>query len=369
MKVLITGAKGFIGMNLMVTLQEIKGIEVLQYDIDTDPTLLKTYAKDCDFVFHLAGVNRPVNLQELVKGNFDFTATLLNALKSQGNTCPVLITSSVQAALNNPYGQSKKAAEELMYAYGKETGAKVLVYRLPNVFGKWCRPNYNSVVATFCNNIALGLPIDIHNPENVINLVYIEDVVGELVKAMDGKETKQEDFCVVPVMYSVKIGYIADLLYSFKTSRHNLSLPDMSDGFIKKLYSVYLSYLSEDALTYPLDIKTDNRGSFVEVFRTADRGQVSVNTLKPGMKKGNHWHHTKNEKFLVVSGRGVVRLRKIGYHKVTEYQVSGERLEVLEIPSGYVHNMENLGDVDMVTVIWANECFDLEAPDTYYQEV
>lgn len=369
MRVLITGAKGFIGKNLIVTLDVIGGVEILQYDIDTDLSILNEYTKICDFVFHLAGVNRPDNPEEFMKGNFGFTATLLKDLKSHGNNCPVLITSSVQAVLNNPYSQSKKAVEELAFSYGRETCAKMLVYRLPNVFGKWCRPNYNSAVATFCNNIARDLPITVNDPDAVITLAYIDDVVEELLKAMNGKETRDGDFCIVPLVYPVKISNIVDLIYSFRASRQELTVPDMSNAFVGKLYSAYLSYLPEGRFSYPLKMSTDSRGSFTEFIRTPDRGQVSVNILKPGITKGNHWHHTKNEKFLVVSGKGIIRFRKVGSDKVIEYHVSGDRLEVVDIPAGYIHNIENLCDTDMVTMIWANECFCPERLDTYYLEV
>jgi UDP-2-acetamido-2,6-beta-L-arabino-hexul-4-ose reductase len=365
MKILITGAKGFVGKNLIVTLERLEDLEIYQFDIDTDPALLDTYTKDCEFVFHLAGVNRPQNVEEFMEGNFGFTSELLNSLKNNHNTCPILITSSIQAVLDNPYGQSKRAGEDLMFSYGKETGAKVLVYRLPNVFGKWCRPNYNSAVATFCHNIAHDLPIKVNDPNVVMNLVYIDDVVEELIRALNGKETRKGDFCIVPIVHTIKLGEIVDLIYSFKNSRSELSIPNMADAFTKKLYATYLSYLPEDQFSYPLKMNVDNRGSFTEMIRTPERGQISVNISKPGITKGNHWHHTKNEKFLVVSGRGIIRFRKVGSDNVIEYHVSGEKLEVVDIPTGYTHNIENLGDSDMITIMWANECFDPEKPDTY----
>ena len=369
MKVLVTGAKGFVGKNLIVTLEEIEGIEIYQHDIETDPGLLDTYTKDCEFVFHMAGVNRPQDEEEFKTGNSGFTSRLIDSLKRNNNNCPVLITSSTQAELDNPYGKSKKEAEDLIFAHGNETGAKVLVYRLPNVFGKWCRPDYNSAIATFCHNIAHDLPIKINDPNVMMNLVYIDDVVEELLRAMEGNETREGDFCKVPVVHTIKLGEIVEHIYSFKNSRSDLSIPDMADGFTRKLYAAYLSYLPEDQFSYPLKMNVDNRGSFTEFIRTPERGQVSVNISKPGITKGNHWHHTKNEKFLVVSGHGVIRFRKVGADEIIEYRVSGDKLEVVDIPPGYTHNIENLGENDMVTVMWANEPFDPEKPDTYYLEV
>lgn len=369
MKVLVTGAKGFVGQNLIATLEGLEGIEIYQYDIDTAPGLLDTYTKDCEFVFHLAGVNRPQNEEEFKTGNSGFTSRLIDSLQGNNNNCPILITSSTQAELDNPYGKSKKEAEDLIFAYGKETGAKVLVYRLPNVFGKWCRPNYNSAVATFCFNIAHDLPIKVNDPDVVMNLVYIDDAVDELLRAMEGNESREEDFCKVPVVHIIKLGEIVEIINSFKNGRRDLSIPDMADDFTKKLYAAYLSYLPEDQFSYPLKMNVDNRGSFTEFIRTPERGQVSVNISKPGITKGNHWHHTKNEKFLVVSGQGAIRFRKVGTDEIIEYHVSGDKLEVVDIPPGYTHNIENLGETDMVTIMWANEPFDPENPDTYYLEV
>lgn len=369
MKILVSGAKGFIGKNLITTLERLEGIYVYQYDIDTNKLLLDTYTKDSEFVFHLAGVNRPQNAEEFMEGNFGFTSELLDSLKKNNNKCPVLITSSTQAVLENPYGKSKKAGEDLIFSYSQETNTKVLVYRLPNVFGKWCRPNYNSCVATFCNNIARDLPIKVNDPDVIMNLVYIDDVVEELIKALNGNETRLGNFCVMPEVYIKKLGEIVDLLYSFKNSRVDLSIPNMIDDFTKKLYATYLSYLPEDQFSYLLNMNVDNRGSFTEVIRTHEQGQISVNISKPGITKGNHWHHTKNEKFLVVSGTGAIRFRKIDSNNIIEYFVSGETLQVIDIPTGYTHNLENLGDSDMVTIMWANECFDPDKPDTYYLEV
>lgn len=380
MNVLITGAKGFIGKNLEAALENIKNglnksevinpdINIFEYDLDTDTSLLDTYCGDCDFVFHLAGVNRPENQSEFMEGNFGFTFTLLDTLKKHNNKAPVMISSTTQAALDNPYGRSKKAGEDLIFEYSKNTGAPVFVYRFPNVFGKWCRPNYNSAVATFCNNIARGLPIKVNDHNAVLNLVYIDDVVKELIRALAGKENRNGDFCEVPVVYTVKLGEIVNLLYSFKAGRDDLSIPDLSDDFVKKLHATYLSYLPEDKFSYPLKMNCDARGSFTEMIRTPDRGQFSVNISKPGIIKGNHWHNTKNEKFFVVSGKGVIRFRKYGEDNVYEYYVSGDKLEVVDIPSGYTHNIENLGDTDMVTIMWCNECFKPSEPDTYFSEV
>ena len=369
LKILVTGSKGFIGKNLIAELRNQGYTDIYCFDRNTDEKLLDEYAKDCDFIFHLAGVNRPENEKEFMEGNFEFTSKLLDLLKEHNNTCPIMISSSIQAQLDNPYGKSKKAGEDLLFAYGQETGAKVLVYRFPNVFGKWCRPNYNSVIATFCHNIARDLPIKVNNREAVLNLVYIDDVVEELINALEGRETKNGAFCTVPVVHTITLGKIADLIYSFKQSREERSIPDMSDSFTKKLYSTYLSYLPEDQFSYDLKMNMDARGSFTEFIRTPDRGQVSVNISKPGITKGNHWHHTKNEKFLVVSGKGVIRFRRIDSDEVIEYFVSGDKLEVVDIPTGYTHNIENLGDTDMVTIMWANEPFDPDKPDTYFLEV
>ena len=383
MKILVTGARGFVGRNLVSQLRNIRDgklknhalsgteLELFEYDVDPDPALLDDYCREADFVFNLAGVNRPKDQSEFMKGNFGFASTLLDTLKMHGNICPVMISSSTQAALDNPYGESKRAGEELMFGYARETGAKVLVYRFPNVFGKWCRPNYNSAVATFCHNIAHGLPIQVNDPNVVMHLVYIDDVVEELIGALNGLEHRQGDYCEVPVVHTVTLGRIVELLYSFKESRNTLGVPDLGDAFTKKLYSTYLSYLPEDAFGYPLKMNVDARGSFTEIIRTPDRGQFSVNISKPRIAKGNHWHHTKNEKFLVVSGKGVIRFRDMNDPdgKVLEYFVSGDKLEVIDIPTGYTHNIENLGDTDMVTFMWCNECFDPERPDTYYEEV
>ena len=371
MKVLVTGAHGFIGKNLIAELDRMEGVEVCPFDIDTPAEMLEIYGADCDFVFNLAGVNRPQNVEEFMEGNFGFATTLVETLKKHGNTCPIMNASSIQAALDNPYGQSKKAGEDMLLAYGKEVGANIYVYRFPNVFGKWCRPNYNSAVATFCNNIANDLPIQVNDRNTLLHLVYIDDVVAELLEAMKGQpHVDEQGYCYVPTVHDVTLGEIVDLLYSFKESRKNLMIPDMTENsFSKKLYSTYLSYLPKDGFSYPLKMNVDARGSFTEVVKSADRGQVSINISKPGITKGNHWHHTKNEKFLVVSGRGVIRFRKIGEEEIIEYHVSGEKLEVVDIPTGYTHSIVNEGDTDMVTLMWCNECFNPDKPDTMYVPV
>jgi len=389
MNILVTGAKGFIGKNLIETLHNIRagkdksfGIDtdltVFEYDIDTDPALLDLYCKNADFVFHLAGVNRPKDPKEFMEGNFGFTSVLLDTLRKYENKCPIMISSSIQAKLNNPYGESKKAGEDLMFTYGKDTGAPVYVYRFPNVFGKWCRPNYNSAVATFCHNIAHGLPITVNDPSVNMTLVYIDDIVTELISALKGYPSRNEDgFCFIPVEHKITLGEIVGLLYSFKESRVTKQVPDMTaGGFVKKLYSTYLSYLPENDFSYPLKMNIDERGSFTEILRTPERGQFSVNISKPGITKGEHWHHTKNEKFLVVSGKGLIQFRKVGKDPVTgenypviEYHVSGDKMEVVDIPTGYTHNIINEGDTDLVTFMWCNECFDQEKPDTYFLKV
>lgn len=369
MKILVTGAKGFVGKNLISELKNKGYTDIFEFDIDTNPTLLGDYAERCDFVFHLAGVNRPKDEKKFMEGNFGFTSVLLAELKKHGNKAPILITSSIQAALDNPYGRSKKAGEDLLFAYGKETDAPVFVYRMPNVFGKWCRPNYNSAVATFCNNIANDLPIQVNDPNVDMHLVYIDDVVAEFINALEGKANQKGEFCAVPVVHEVKLGHIADLLHSFRESRTNLTVPNLNDEFEKDLYSTYLSYLPTDRFSYPLKMNVDNRGSFTEIIRTVDRGQFSVNISKPGITKGNHWHHTKNEKFLVVSGQGLIQFRKIDSDEIIEYHVSGDKLEVVDIPVGYTHNIINVGQTDMVTFMWANEAFNPEKPDTYFLPV
>lgn len=369
MKILITGAKGFIGKNLIAGLKNRGYGDIFEYDKDTDINLLDQYCKEAEFVFHLAGVNRPKEESEFMTGNFGFTSILLDKLKLYNNICPVMISSSIQAELDNNYGKSKRAGELLLHQYGMETGVKTLIYRLPNVFGKWCRPNYNSVVATFCYNISRDIPIKLNDPDSIMNLVYIDDVVNEFINALEGKENRNGEFCEIPIVHTVELGRIANLIYSFKQIRSQRSIPDISDLFTKQLYSTYLSYLPEDDFSYKLTMNTDERGSFTEFIKTPDRGQVSINVIKPGVIKGNHWHNTKNEKFLVVSGRGVIRFRKIVSEEVLEYFVNGDSMEVVDIPVGYTHHIQNLGNTDMITVMWANESFDVNNPDTYPLEV
>lgn len=371
MKVLVTGAKGFIGQNLIVELEKREDIEVLTFDIDTPSELLEDYCRDCEFVYNLAGVNRPEHVEEFMEGNFGFATTLVETLKKYHNTCPVMDSSSIQAALDNPYGRSKKAGEDMLLAYGREAGVKIYVYRFPNVFGKWCRPNYNSAVATFCHNIANGLPIRVNDRSTMMHLVYIDDVVEELLQALDGHpHMDPEGYCFVPTVHEATLGEIADLLYSFQESRQNLMLPDMTEGSLaKKLYSTYLSYLPKDGFSYPLNMHQDARGSFTEIFKSADRGQVSINISRPGITKGGHWHHTKNEKFVVVSGKGLIRFRRHGDDEIIEYHVSGDKLEVVDIPVGYTHSIVNEGDTDLVTLMWCNECYDPDRPDTMAEAV
>ena len=383
MNILVTGAKGFVGKNLCAQLRniaegkarwyDVAGVEivVMEYDVDSTEAELDEYCAKADFVFNLAGVNRPQDPKEFMEGNFGFASKLLDALKRHNNTCPVMISSSTQAALDNPYGESKRAGEELIFGYGEETGARVLVYRFPNLFGKWCRPNYNSAVATFCNNIANGLPIQVNDPSVMMRLVYIDDLVDEMMAALAGKETREGRYCRVPVEHEIRLGEIVDILYSFRESRTNLEVPNVGDAITKKLYSTYLSYLPAEEFSYPLKMNIDDRGSFTEMLRSASCGQVSVNISKPGITKGEHWHNTKTEKFCVVSGRGVIRFRdeREPNSPVIEKFVSGDKIEVVDIPTGYTHNIENLGDTDMVTIMWCNECFDPMHPETYFDKV
>ncbi|MDD2580820.1 MAG: capsular polysaccharide biosynthesis protein CapF [Desulfuromonadaceae bacterium] len=367
--VLITGSNGFVGRNLTASLAQRKDVKITGFDVDDDQATLSTLVAEADFIFHLAGVNRPQNVEEFTSGNTGLTQTIASLLQSQGKTTPLLISSSTQAAQDNPYGISKRAAENAVFAYGRQSGAMVYVYRLPNVFGKWCRPNYNSAVATFCNNIATDLPIQINDPNVTMNLVYIDDVVNSFIAALDGRAAVQDDFCQVQPVHTIKLGEIATLIRSFKASREDRSIPDMADPFTKKLYSTYLSYLPVDHFSYPLLMNVNERGSFTEFIKTPDRGQVSVNISKPNITKGDHWHHTKNEKFLVVSGQGMIRFRKVGGEEIIEYQVSGEKLEVVDIPTGYTHNISNTGESDLVTVMWCNELFDPDKPDTFFESV
>lgn len=383
MNILVTGAKGFIGRNLIATLHNIADgkdrsfgmdtdLTVFEYDIDTDPELLDGYCKNAEFVFNLAGVNRPQDPKEFMEGNFGFASTLLDTLKKYDNKCPIMISSSIQAALNNPYGESKKAGEDLMFAYGKETGAPVYVYRFPNVFGKWCRPNYNSAVATFCNNIANDLPITVNDPSVMMTLVYIDDVVAEIIAALNGKANLKEDgYCYVPVEHKITLGEIVELIYTFAKQPQGLVVPEIPDNsFAKKLYSTYLSYLPKEKVAFPLKMNVDDRGSFTELLKTEKCGQVSVNISKPGITKGQHWHHTKWEFFIVVSGRGLIQQRKVGTDEVLNFEVSGDKIEAVHMLPGYTHNIINLSDTeDLVTVMWANEQFNPEKPDTFFEIV
>ena len=422
MKVLVTGAKGFVGRNLCLTLEQMPDIEVLKYDLGDEPKL-DAYIAECDFVMHLAGVNRPKDPAEFQAGNAVFTEDILEKLAARDNPPPVLLSSSIQAALDNDYGKSKKAAEDAVMAYGEKTGAPVYVYRLANVFGKWCRPNYNSAVATWVYNIARDLPIMVRDPEATVMLVYIDDVVrsfvgkvescklgvvsckldegsgvrvsgsgqdcGDVLTQRSGEAEKQRgDMVSAPLplchsalknntilsvspFYTKTLGEIVDLIRSFHDEPNTLMVPDQMDGFTKKLYSTYLAALPEDKFSYPLAMHCDNRGSFTEALHSAERGQVSVNVSKPGIAKGQHWHHTKHEKFLVVSGRGEINFRMAddSNAKVISYKVSGDKLEVVRIPPGYTHNIVNVGDTDMVTLMWANEVFDPKNPDTFRLEV
>lgn len=379
MKILVTGAKGFVGRNLCLTLQQMPDVEVLKYDLGDEPKL-DGYLAECDFVMHLAGVNRPKDPAEFKTGNTVFTEDILEKLASRENPPPVLLSSSIQAALDNDYGKSKAAAEDAVRAYGEKTSAPVFVYRLANVFGKWCRPNYNSAVATWCYNIAHDLPIMVRDPAATVTLVYIDDVVksftGHLIPnpsliTHNSQLTTHHPYLSVEPSYTRTLGEIVELIKSFHDEPNTLMVPDQQDGFTKKLYSTYLAALPEDKFSYPLTMHCDNRGSFTEALHSAERGQVSVNVSKPGIAKGQHWHHTKHEKFLVVSGRGEINFRMADdpNAKVITYKVSGEKLEVVRIPPGYTHNIVNVGDTDMVTVMWANEVFDPANPDTFRLEV
>ena len=399
MKILVTGAKGFVGRNLCSQLKNIaegkakwypvdSDITVYEYDIDSTPEELDAYCKDADFVFNLAGVNRPQNQEEFMQGNFGFASVLLDTLKKYGNTCPVMISSSIQATLagrfgTSEYGKSKKAGEELMFEYGKETGAKVLVYRFPNLFGKWCRPNYNSAVATFCNNIANDLPIQVNDRSTEMELVYVDDLVDEMINALAGREhhcefegvetvlTEDGRYCAVPVSHHVTLGEIVDLLESFAKQPETLVIPEIPyNSFAKKLYSTYLSYLPKEKAIFPLKMNVDPRGSFTELLRTEKCGQVSINISKPGITKGQHWHHTKWEFFMVVAGKGMIQQRRVDSDEVLNFEVSGEKIEAVHMLPGYTHNIINLSETeDLVTVMWANESFDPNRPDTYFDPV
>lgn len=399
MKILVTGAKGFVGKNLCAQLNNIRTgkarcygdlsiSEVYEYDLESTPEQLDAYCRDCDFVFNLAGVNRPKEQSEFMQGNFGFASTLLDTLKKHQNTCPVMLSSSIQATLigrygESDYGKSKLAGEELFFDYAQETGAKVLVYRFPNLFGKWCRPNYNSVVATFCNNIAHDLPIQVNDPSVQLEMLYIDDLVEEMIFALRGMEQHcefdgvrtvlQSDgrYCAVPITHQVTLGEIVDLLHQFARQPETLVIPEIPyNSFAKKLYSTYLSYLPKEKVSFPLKMNVDDRGSFTEMLRSEKCGQVSINISKPGITKGQHWHHTKWEFFIVVSGHGLIQQRKVDSDEVIEFEVSGEHIEAVHMLPGYTHNIINLSDTEnLVTVMWANEAFDPNRPDTYFEKV
>ena len=398
MNILITGAAGFVGKNLTAALQSFKdgkdrtrpGLEIGElylYDIDSPASLLEEACQKADFVFNLAGVNRPQNQEEFMQGNFGFASTLLNTLKKYNNKCPVMISSSIQATCigryDSDYGRSKKAGEELMFSYGEETGAPVLVYRFPNLFGKWCRPNYNSAVATFCHNTANDLPITVNDPAVQLELLYIDDLISEMLDALENKPhrcefegidtvlTENGRYCAAPVTHRVTLGEIVSLLDSFKAQPQTLVMPEIPENsFAKKLYSTYLSYLPKEKAAFSLKMNVDNRGSFTELLKTANCGQFSVNISKPGITKGQHWHHTKWEFFIVVSGKGLIQQRKIGTDEILNFEVSGDKIEAVHMLPGYTHNIINLSDSqDLVTVMWANEQFDPGRPDTFYEEV
>ena len=398
MKILITGAKGFVGRNLVENLKNIKDgknrtrdlkiEEIFEYDIDTDSILLDSFCKEADFVFNLAGVNRPKDQSEFMEGNFGFASTLLETFKKYNNNCPVMLSSSIQATLigrygESDYGKSKLAGEELFFDYSKETGAKVLIYRFPNLFGKWCRPNYNSAVATFCNNIANDLPIQVNDRNTKLELLYIDDLVEEMLDALEGKEhhcefdglntiEKQDGrYCFVPTTHQVTLGEIVDLLYSFNNQPKTLVVPEIpNNSFAKKLYSTYLSYLPKEKVAFPLKMNVDGRGSFTELLKSEKYGQVSINISKPGITKGQHWHNTKWEFFIVVAGHGLIQERKIGTDEVIEFEVSGDKIEAIHMLPGYTHNIINLSETEnLVTVMWANESFDPNKPDTFFEEV
>ena len=399
MKILVTGAKGFVGKNLCAELRNIKDgksrcwgdlvvDEVFEYDVDSTSEELDEWCEACDFVFNLAGVNRPQNQEEFMKGNFGFASTLLDALKKHGNVCPVMLSSSQQASLtgrfgNSEYGRSKKAGEDLFLDYATDTGAEVLVYRFPNLFGKWCRPNYNSAVATFCNNIANDLAIQVNDPGVELELLYIDDLVKEMINALQGEEHHCEfdgvetvlnadgRYCAVPVTHKVTLGEIVSLLESFKAQPQTLIMPEIpGNSFAKKLYSTFLSYLPKEKVIFPLKMNVDDRGSFTELLKTMNCGQFSVNISKPGITKGQHWHHTKWEFFIVVSGKALIQQRRIDTDEVLNFEVSGDKIEAVHMLPGYTHNIINLSDTcDLVTLMWANEAFDSNCPDTYFLPV
>lgn len=369
MKVLVTGAEGFVGKNLVSTLKTMPNVEIYSFDRENTEEDLLLFTKDCQFVFHLAGVNRPQNTSEFMEGNATLTEKICQMLTLNDNKSPIVMTSSIQAELDNAYGMSKKVGEEVLKKHGELNQSPIYIYRLANLFGKWSKPNYNTVIATWCYNVANNLEINISNPDHRVEFCYIDDVIAEFLNALMGNPTRDGQYCVVNSTHTISLGELAEIIQGFKSSRTTLLLPKTGDTFTSQLYATYLSFLAEEDFSYFLKMNIDERGSFTEFVKTEWNGQVSVNISKPNITKGNHWHHTKNEKFLVVSGHGVIRFRDIFTDKVIEYFVSGEQLEVVDIPTGYTHNIENLGQTDMVTVMWASEAFDPKRPDTYYLEV
>lgn len=366
MKILVTGSNGFLGKNILAECKN-QDISTLNFDKNATDEELIMYLEECDFIMHLAGINRPLTNEEFYNGNTNFTKKLLDLMKMQKRNIPILFSSSIHAEKDNDYGKSKKMAEDLIFEYAKETGNDVFVYRLANAFGKWSKPNYNSVVSTFCYNISHDLEIQVSTPNVVIPFVYIDDIIAEFLSCLRKKGTMNVKH-VYPI-YEISIGELANKIMKFKNSRLNLFIEDMKDDFTRKLYSTYLSYLSPDRFKYELEMNKDNRGSFTELIRTVDRGQISINITKPGFIKGNHWHHTKNEKFIVVGGKGIIRIRNILETEVYEVTVSGDKIEIVDIPVGYTHNIENIGDTDLITIMWCNEVYDVNNPDTFYEEV
>ena len=371
MKILVTGAVGFVGRNLIVELKNRGYSEIFACDIDTTPEQLDEWTRECEFVYHLAGVNRPPSEDEFMAGNFGFTSILLDNLQKHGNKSPILLTSSIQAERENPYGVSKKAGEDLLFQYGREQGVRVLVYRLPGLFGKWCRPNYNSVVATFCHNICRELPIQINDPNVDLRLCYIDDVVNEFIAGLLEKENRQCDgFCRVLSEHKLKLGELAEKMHAFWANRKTLIMPSLNDALDRALYATLLSYLPQDQFGYALDMKHDNRGWLAEFIKSRHFGQIFISRTKPGITRGSHWHHTKAEKFAVIQGNAVIRFRKVETdEQVLDYLVSGERIQVLDIPVGYTHSITNTGDIDLITLFWVDEMFNSGKPDTYYEEV
>lgn len=369
MKVLVTGSNGFVGKNLISNLKLIKDIQIYEYDKDSTIEQLDEYTKDCDFIFHLAGVNRPKNSEEFMEGNFGFTSTLLNNLKNNNNKCPIMISSSVQALLDNDYGKSKKAGEELIFNYGKENNVKTYVYRFPNLFGKWCRPNYNSVIATWCYNIANNLEITVNDTSKEITLCYIDDVCNELINCLYNKENRVDNYCYVSTTYTRTLGEIADLIKTFRKESNSILVPSTGDDFTKKLYSTYISYVPLNEMIVDLTEHRDERGVFCELVRTEKSGQFSISTTNPYVVRGGHYHNTKMERFVVVKGKAKIEFEHIIDHTKFEFEVSGDKLQYVTIPVGYQHSINNIGDDELILFIWANELFDSSVPDTYTMEV